>query len=107
MRRPSPVAGRWPAGPRLYVGHAVAYSRARAGWRSGLSRALWADGENSVSYFPENRNAYFFVMNPTSINHSKLHGCPKIVKLSLLGSRKCHLSVSVVSSQLAIMMIGS
>ena len=60
------------------------------------------------SYFPENRNVYLFsVMSPTSINRSKLHGCPKIVKLSLLGSQKYHLPISTVSSVLAVRMVGS
>ena len=91
------------------LGRAAACYRARAGWRAGPSRALVGRRKRiRFSYFPENRNVYLFsVMNPTSINHSKLHGCPKIVKLSLLGSQKYHLSVSVVSSQLAVTIIGS
>ena len=90
-------AARWPAVAR--------------GWDGALGQAarLWADVRGfGFSYFPENRNVYLFsVMNPTSINHSKLHGCPKIVKLSLLGSQKCHLPVSMVSSPLAVRMVGS
>ena len=49
----------------------------------------------------------YFCYESTSIDRSKLRGCPKIVKLSLLGSQKCHLSVSVVSLELAVIMIGS
>jgi len=91
------------------LGRAVACCRARAGWRAGPSRALVGRCKKiRFSYFPKNRNVYLFsVMNPTSINRSKLPGCPKIVKLSLLSSQKYHLSVSVVSSQLAVMIIGS
>ena len=97
------------------LGHASAWATRRpavARGRDGtLGRAarLWADVRGfGFSYFPENINVYLFsVMNPTLINRSKLHGCPKIVKLSLLGLQKYHLSVSVVSSQLAVMIIGS
>jgi len=96
--RPASTCGRengWAAHVR---GPRCADARCRSGPRSQVL----------FLYFPENRNAYLvLVMNPTSINRSKLRGCPKIVRLILLGSQKCHLSVSVVSSQLVIMMIGS
>ena len=103
------VVGRWPSGLRLRVGRALAYYRAQAGRRARPGHALWA-GERGFGfpYFLElEMLIYFSVMNPTSINRIKLHGCPKIAKLSLLGSQKCHLPVSTVSSPLAIRMVGS
>jgi len=97
LGRASAWAARWPT-----------VARGRDG-ALGRAARLWADVRGfGFSYFPKNMNVYLFsVMNPTSINHSKLHGCPKIVKLSLLGSQKCHLPVSIVSSPLAVRMVGS
>ena len=96
LGRASAWAARWPA-----------HARGRDG---ALGRAARCGPMGRIRFLIFQRIEMlicFFVMNPTSINHSKLHGCPKIVKLSLLGSQKCHLPVSIVSSQLTVMIIGS
>ena len=96
----------WAAPPRGPRGGLLSRAGVMAHWAE--PRVVGQRRRIRFSLFPENRNVYLFsVMNPTSINRSKLHGCPKIVKLSLLGSQKCHLPVSTVSSQLAVMIIGS
>ena len=103
--RRGPLAG-WDAPPRGPRGDLLTRAGGMARW--ARPARVGRRSENRFSSFPVNKKSLFvLVMNPTSINHSKLRGCPKIVKPSLLGSQKCHLSISVVSSQLAVMMIGS
>ena len=91
----------------VWVARWPAVARRRDG-ALGQASASGPEKWESISSFPVNKRSLFIlVMDPTSIHRSKLRGCPKIVKLSLLGSQKCHLPVSTVSSPLAVRMVGS